>query len=118
MAPGPAPSTRGSRPFIVARNMDHFRFRPQIAIAMLGLALVLGVLALGSAGASPGQVHPPATYVEAMVGAPHLVNPLLASSETDIDLAHLVYSGLTRVDSTGNIAPDLASAWQVSPDSR
>jgi peptide/nickel transport system substrate-binding protein len=57
------------------------------------------------------------TYVEAMVGAPRFVNPLLAVSDSDTDLTHLVFSGLMRVDSTGNLVPDLASGYTVSPDS-
>jgi peptide/nickel transport system substrate-binding protein len=93
-------------------------FRVQAAAALLGLASLFGILA---AGAGRGDLSPPRpgdTYVEAMVGTPRLVNPLLASSDVDVDLAHLVYSGLMRVDALGDLAPDLASGWQVSPDSR
>lgn len=87
---------------------------------MLGLAVLLIVLAIG-AGAKPPPTQAPIsagdTYVEAMVGAPRFVNPFLASTDADTDLTHLVFSGLTRVDEHGNIVPDLASGWQVSPDS-
>ncbi len=94
-------------------------FRPQAAVAMLGVSLVLAVLATtGGVASHNSQAHVGDTYVEAMIDAPRFVNPLLASSDTDTDLAHLVFSGLTRVDEQGNIAPDLADGWQVSPDGR
>lgn len=97
-----------------------FSFRPQVIIASIGLALLLAVL-LATAGVSGGSIATPlrgGTYVEAAIGAPRFVNPLLASSDTDTDLAHLVYSGLTRVDPGGSIVPDLASAWDAGPDAR
>lgn len=93
-------------------------FRVEAVVTLLGLALVLGVLAFGATpGSTSSQASSP-TYVEAMVGAPRLVNPLLASSDTDVDLTHLVFSGLARIDRTGNIVPDLASGWDVSADGR
>jgi peptide/nickel transport system substrate-binding protein len=93
-------------------------FRSQAVLALAGVALLL-VLVAGSGGRAGSAKSGPTdggTYVEAMVGAPRLVNPLLATSDTDTDLAHLVFSGLTRVDGKGNIVPDMAREWQVSPD--
>lgn len=95
-------------------------FRPQVIIASVGLALLLVVL-LVTSEATGGDLSTPlrgGTYVEAAIGAPRFVNPLLASSDTDTDLAHLVYSGLTRVDPGGRIVPDLASGWDAGPDAR
>jgi peptide/nickel transport system substrate-binding protein len=100
-------------------------FRPQALIALAGLAVLLAVLAVTATtrSANPEAIIKPAgaqgsTYVEAMVGAPRFINPLLATSDTDKDLTHLVFRGLTRVDERGEIAPDLASQWQISPDGR
>src|SRR3954453_8945079 len=97
-------------------------FRLQFIVALGGDATLTIVLLAGAAGSSaPTSTlapHDTDTYVEAMVGAPRFVNPLLASSDTDVDLTHLVYSGLTRVDEQGNLAPDLASGWEVSLDSK
>ena len=75
------------------------------------------MLAPGASTFAPAPQHAE-TYVEAMVGAPRFVNPLLATSDIDRDLTHLVYSGLTRVDATGKLMPDMASRWEVSPDAR
>ncbi len=97
-------------------------FRPQAVVTSVGVALLLTVL-LVTSGTNAGNISAStsvrnSTYVEAMVGAPRFVNPLLASSDTDTDLAHLVYSGLTRVAGNDSIAPDLASGWDASPDGR
>ena len=58
-------------------------------------------------------------YVEAVVGAPSRVNPLFAHlNEADRDLASLVFSGLTRLERDGRVAPDLAESWEVAPDGK
>lgn len=94
-------------------------FRPQAILAGVGLALMLALLLFAQGAAT---TEPPTrqadTYVEAMLGAPRFVNPLLATSDTDRDLTHLVYSGLARVDASGKLVPDLASRWDASPDAR
>ena len=73
-----------------------FSFKPQAIIGFLGVVLLLLVLVLGTPANKDTGVSPSTsqTYVEAMIGVPHWVNPLLASSDTDLDLVHLVYSGL------------------------
>ncbi len=99
-----------------------FSFKRQAIIAFVGLALLVASLiataGMGIAGVSQGaatRTSSGSTYVEAAIGAPHFVNPLLATSDTDTDLTHLVFSGLTRVGITGTIVPDMASEWQVQP---
>ncbi len=53
---------------------------------------------------------------EGIVGTPRFINPILAISDADKDLTALVYSGLVRKDTYGNIVPDLASSYIVSED--
>ncbi|MFA7319431.1 MAG: ABC transporter substrate-binding protein [Parcubacteria group bacterium] len=56
-------------------------------------------------------------YIEGIVGQPAHINPLLSSSnETDADMARLIYSGLFKYDSAGQISPDLASGYDLSED--
>lgn len=56
-------------------------------------------------------------YVEAAVGGPHLVNPVLAAgNDADRDLIKLVYSGLLAMDKDGKLVPDLAESYTSSPD--
>lgn len=58
-------------------------------------------------------------YVEATVGAPHLINPLLiAGNDADIDLSRLVFSGLLHTDAKGQLKPDLARSFEVSADGK
>jgi peptide/nickel transport system substrate-binding protein len=53
---------------------------------------------------------------EGIIGTPRFINPLLASSDADKDLTALIYSGLTKKDSRGEIVPDLAENYTISPD--
>lgn len=55
---------------------------------------------------------------EGVIGAPRFINPLLAISDADRDIASLVYSGLLRADADGALIPDLASKYEVSEDGR
>lgn len=56
------------------------------------------------------------TVTEGMIGAPRLINPVLASTETDTSLTKLLYSGLMRETVAGTIVPDLAESATTSPD--
>lgn len=53
---------------------------------------------------------------EGIVGVPTLINPVVAMSDADKDLTSIIYSGLMRKDSKGNLIPDLAESFTVSPD--
>ncbi|PIP87081.1 hypothetical protein COW81_02220 [Candidatus Campbellbacteria bacterium CG22_combo_CG10-13_8_21_14_all_36_13] len=53
---------------------------------------------------------------EGVIGFPRFINPLLVSSDADRDLVALVYSGLMKADSSGNLIPDLAENYYVSDD--
>ncbi len=56
------------------------------------------------------------SITEGIIGMPTLVNPVLALSDADKDLASLVYSGLMRRQTDGTFTPDLAESYTVSPD--
>lgn len=53
---------------------------------------------------------------EGIVGYASFINPLLAYTDADKDLASLIYSGLLKPTSTGTLAPDLAESYTVSDD--
>lgn len=53
---------------------------------------------------------------EGMIGTPRFINPVLATSDTDRDLSALLYSGLLRINSAGELIPDLAESYSVSED--
>ncbi len=49
-----------------------------------------------------------------VIGVPRFVNPILATSEADLDLVSFIYSGLMRKNENGNLVPDLASKYEMS----
>jgi peptide/nickel transport system substrate-binding protein len=58
------------------------------------------------------------TLREGMLGSPRFVNPLLAISDTDRDLASLTYAGLMGHDNKGNLVPVLAESYEISEDGK
>jgi peptide/nickel transport system substrate-binding protein len=92
--------------------------RWQALIALSGIVLI-GVFLFSIALSRTTVLVPDAggIYVEGLAGAPQYVNPLLAQyNRVDQDLCALVFNGLTRTDSQGELEPDLASSWTASPD--
>lgn len=59
---------------------------------------------------------PGGQITEGIIGPPRFINPLLATSDADRDLTALVYSGLMRLDETGEPQPDLAESVEISDD--
>ena len=92
--------------------------RWQALIALSGIILV-GVFLFPIAISRTTVLVPDegGIYVEGVAGAPQYVNPLLAQyNRVDQDLVALIFNGLTRADGQGELEPDLASSWTVSPD--
>ena len=56
------------------------------------------------------------TIVEGVIGTPRFINPVIANSNVDKDISSLIYSGLVKVESNGNVVPDLADRYEVSDD--
>ncbi len=90
---------------------------PLLTVLFLGVvAIALGFILANPLTSSPEEQRQQ-RYVEAIVGSPARVNPLFAPlNDTDADLASLVFSGLTRLGLDGQVLPDLAQSWEVSPD--
>lgn len=55
-------------------------------------------------------------FIEGIVGSPRFINPILAISETDKDVASLVYSGLLKFDQNEGFIPDLADSFSINED--
>lgn len=105
-----------------------------MAIALIVLLLGLGALAVTAiAFIAAGRPLPeplpqptilfdevPASggaYSEAGVGRFRWLNPLLAvDGSPDADVAALAFAGLTRRTSSGEVVPDLALDYEISPD--
>lgn len=56
------------------------------------------------------------TYTEGIVGFPQYINPVLARTAADKDAAALIYAGLTKLTTNGDIELDLAADMEISPD--
>jgi peptide/nickel transport system substrate-binding protein len=94
----------------------HIRW--QILLILLGILLV-GILLTYLAVNYTTVLRPGrgGTYVEGLAGFPRYLNPLLSGySEVDRDICALLFAGLTRLNERGEVEPDLARAWDMSPD--
>lgn len=92
--------------------------RWQAFIALVGLVLLAAVLGYLSLTLTTRVVPDRGgTYVEGVAGTFRYINPVLCQyNDVDIDLCHLVFSGLTTNDATGQVVPDLARNWKISDD--
>jgi len=58
-------------------------------------------------------------YVEAMVGTPKYVNPILCqTNDVDHDLVKLIFSSLIQYDNKGQLTLDLAERYEISEDQK
>jgi peptide/nickel transport system substrate-binding protein len=99
----------------------------QILLAAIALALVAALLSFptqtpGVVGAGFCTTRVPAAggaFIEGVVGMPQMLNPLVSDGfPVDEELVSLIFDGLTRYDSTGELVPSLAEQWTVSEDGR
>ena len=58
------------------------------------------------------------SLAEGEIGSPRFINPLLALSDADRDLATLTYAGLMGLSGSGTLVPVLAERYDVSPDGK
>jgi peptide/nickel transport system substrate-binding protein len=57
-------------------------------------------------------------YIEALIGQPRYINPLLARSSSDQSLAQLVYGSLFSYDKDGLLQPDMVERFDINDDAR
>ncbi len=53
-----------------------------------------------------------------IIGTPRVINPVLAETESSKNLVALVFSGLLKKDTLGNIVPDLAESYTRSENNK
>lgn len=97
------------------------KFSPGERLALYGFTVVLGLSTLIllvriSAFASVEVPADGGVITEGEVTPARFVNPVLAVSQADQDIAALVYSGLMRAMPDGTFVPDLARSYSVSSD--
>lgn len=91
----------------------------RLVLYALSASLALSTFAIVALVSSAASVTVPASggaLVEGMIGPARFLNPLLATSQADEDITQLVYSGLMRATADGDLVPDLAESYTISPD--
>lgn len=104
----------------------HLRLLPRLfgvreklaALTLFILVLISGAILAHRVSAEYSVAVPTSGGVlrEGVVGIPHFINPLLATSDVDRDLVSLLYAGLMRIDGAGAIVPSLAERYETSSD--
>lgn len=90
-----------------------------VALALGGIAVLVILLAY-STYTVPTVLAPDrgGVFREGVAGAVQYLSPLWCQTDdVDRDLCTLVYRGLTRIDKSGRVVPDLAEGW-VAVDNR
>lgn len=103
----------------IGRYLSH---KEKFALIALVVIIIASGAVIGVRYAKDHLVEVPAVggeYTEGSVGGPRFVNPLLASSnDVDLDIVKLVFSGLMKTASDGEIIPDLAESVEMSDDGK
>lgn len=92
-----------------------------IALGLVGLAIVslfwsVRNFYMAHTNAAPGNGG---SYSEGLVGQPQYINPLLATTATDLTLQNLIFRGLYKYNGQGQLIPDLAESMpQISDDQK
>lgn len=99
--------------------MTH-RDRGIIAALLIVFGLVSAVVLLPADAVPPAASPTPSPiaarpYREGFLGQPTSVSPFGATTDADRALVALTFSGLVRLGSDGDPAPDLAASWTVDP---
>jgi peptide/nickel transport system substrate-binding protein len=87
--------------------------RTKGVVALAALLLALTACSGGTASSSTGTNS---TLVVAETVPPQTFDPTQSSQIATMYAWQLVYNGLVRVDNTGQVQPDLATAWTMSAD--
>ncbi len=106
-------------PLRIKGAIFHFSKMEWRLFFIFGILLVVGTLGLLGQVNRAFMTEVPmrgGSLTEGILGTPRFVNPVLASSDADRDLVALVYGGLLRKNSDGNLIPDLAEKYEASKD--
>jgi len=121
---------------IRARRSHFYSLRKQISLAvhsfsrkeklLFGLFLAITVISGGAIISEISQsymITVPAyggSFSEGIIGTPRFINPVLALSDSssEKELVQLIYSGLLRSGSKGELETDLAEKYEIGESSR
>jgi len=116
------PSARSPRGWIIGRLIGFIeRQKPSDRLFLRTLFfvclsfLLLSGITLSARYAEPTPVAG-GTLIEGIVGVPRFVNPVLAVTRVDQDIAALIFGGLMKISPTGELVPDIAESITASSD--
>lgn len=95
--------------FVALTKKERITFVLALAGTVVCFAVVMGIVIAETTKAVPvtgGE------YTEGMLGQPEYINPVIASSQTDLDLVKMVYSNLGDLSDSITASPDLKT-WDV-----
>ncbi len=59
------------------------------------------------------------SYIEGITGSPQYINPILSlANDVDQDVSELIFSGLMKYDSQGNLTTDLAERYAIGEEGK
>lgn len=99
--------------------VDSFGLAEKVLFIIISIILVITSLSLLGKVNSLFMTEVPAaggSLTEGLIGSARFINPLLELSDADRDLTYLIYSGLMRANAQGDLIPDLAESYTISPD--
>lgn len=96
--------------------------KERLAVSIFSLIILVSASYLLGSYYVKHRVYNPAyggTYTEGLVGVPRFINPLYGStSDVDMDISRLLFSGLVKNDPEKGFVNDLAYTYDVSDDQK
>jgi peptide/nickel transport system substrate-binding protein len=89
-------------------------------LLLVGLLIILATIQTAWFTSSFTESAPTegGTYAEGVVGRLDTMNPLFASTPSEISASKLIFSGLLSYDRDNQLRPDVASSWTISQDGK
>lgn len=105
----------------VLRRKDKIAGAKRFVASWMLLALLICIGTAGSfiyvqKAASTAKPISGGTYTEGMIGEITNLNPLFASGGLDDSTSRLLFNGLLRYNTNGDLVPDLAKEWKANDD--
>ena len=95
--------------FAALTKKERITFVLALAGTIVSFAVVMGMVIAQTTKAVPAAGG---AYTEGMLGQPEYINPVIASSQADLDLVKMVYSNLSDISDSITPSPDLKT-WDV-----
>jgi peptide/nickel transport system substrate-binding protein len=95
--------------FAALTKKERTTFVLALAAALISFSIVAGFAIAQATKAVPAAGG---EYTEGMLGQPEYINPVIASSQTDLDLVKMVYSNLSDISDSITPSADLKT-WDV-----